>query len=92
MALPHSRVIIHQPYGSSGYAQASDIEIVASEILRLRTELEGILSRHTGQEQDKIHRDTDRDFVMTAEQAKEYGIIDDILSSRELTDRTGPIR
>ena len=92
MALPHSRVIIHQPYGQSGFAQASDIEIVASEILRLKGQLEEILSRHTGQPVERIARDTDRDFVMTAEMAKEYGIVDEILSSRELVDRTGPIR
>lgn len=92
MALPHSRVIIHQPHGQSGYAQATDIEIVASEIMRLKLQLEEILSGHTGQTVEKIRKDTDRDFVMTAEQAKDYGIVDEILSSRELVDRTGPIR
>ncbi|MBM3682948.1 MAG: ATP-dependent Clp protease proteolytic subunit [Actinobacteria bacterium] len=92
MALPHSRIIIHQPYGGSGYAQATDIEIVANEILRIKTELEGVLAHHTGQTPEQIARDTDRDFVMTAAQAKEYGIIDDVISSRELVDRTGPIR
>ena len=92
MALPHSRVIIHQPHGQSGYAQATDIEIVASEIMRLKAQLEGILSHHTGQPVERIAKDTDRDFVMTAEMAKEYGIVDEILSSRELVDRTGPIR
>ena len=92
MALPHSRVIIHQPHGQSGYAQATDIEIVASEIMRLKAQLEGILSHHTGQSVERIAKDTDRDFVMTAEMAKEYGIVDEILSSRDLVDRTGPIR
>lgn len=92
MALPHSRVIIHQPHGQSGYAQATDIEIVASEIMRLKLQLEEILSSHTGQTVERIRKDTDRDFVMTAEMAKEYGIVDEILSSRELVDRTGPIR
>ena len=92
MALPHSRIIIHQPYGGSGYAQATDIEIVANEILRIKTELEGVLAHHPGQTPEQIARDTDRDFVMTAAQAKEYGIIDDVISSRELVDRTGPIR
>jgi len=92
MALPHSRIIIHQPYGGSGYAQATDIEIVANEILRIKTELEGVLAHHTGQTPEQIARDTDRDFVMTAAQAKEYGIIDDVISSREPVDRTGPIR
>jgi ATP-dependent Clp protease, protease subunit len=92
LALPHSRVIIHQPHGQSGYAQAADIEIVATEILRLKTQLEEILSEHTGQPVERIRKDTDRDFVMTAEMAKEYGIVDEILSSRELVDRAGPIR
>lgn len=92
LALPHSRVIIHQPHGQSGYAQAADIEIVATEILRLKTQLEEILSGHTGQPVERIRKDTDRDFVMTAEMAKDYGIVDEILSSRELVDRAGPIR
>lgn len=92
MALPHSRVIIHQPHGQSGYAQAADIEIVASEIMRLKASLEEILAHHTGQSVERIRKDTDRDFVMTAEMAKEYGIVDDILTSRDLVDRTGPIR
>jgi ATP-dependent Clp protease protease subunit len=92
MALPHSRVIIHQPHGQSGYAQAADIEIVASEIMRLKIQLEEILAHHTGQEVARIRKDTDRDFVMTAEMAKDYGIVDEILSSRDLVDRTGPIR
>jgi ATP-dependent Clp protease, protease subunit len=92
MALPHSRVIIHQPHGQSGYAQAADIEIVASEIMRLKASLEEILAHHTGQPVERIRKDTDRDFVMTAQMAKEYGIVDDILTSRDLVDRTGPIR
>jgi ATP-dependent Clp protease protease subunit len=92
MALPHSRVIIHQPHGQSGYAQAADIEIVASEIMRLKIQLEEILAHHTGQEVARIRKDTDRDFVMTAEMAKDYGIVDEILLSRDLVDRTGPIR
>jgi len=92
LALPHSRVIIHQPHGGSGYAQASDIEIVANEIQRLRTSLDEILADHTGQTVEKIHRDTERDFVMTAEQAKDYGIIDEVITAREAVDRAGPIR
>ncbi|MPY96094.1 MAG: ATP-dependent Clp protease proteolytic subunit [Acidimicrobiia bacterium] len=92
LALPHSRVIIHQPHGGSGYAQASDIEIVANEIQRLREALDQILADHTGQTVEKIHRDTERDFVMTAEQAKEYGIIDEVITAREAVDRAGPIR
>jgi ATP-dependent Clp protease protease subunit len=78
-ALPHSRILMHQPYGGVG-GQASDIEIQAREILRMREMLEEILSRHTGQPIDRIHRDTDRDFIMSAEEAKEYGLIDEIIS------------
>ncbi|NLV54985.1 MAG: ATP-dependent Clp protease proteolytic subunit [Acidimicrobiales bacterium] len=90
MALPHARVLLHQPWGSGG-GQASDIEIQAREILRMRDLLNEILARHTGQEIEKIQRDTDRDFVLSADEAKEYGIIDEVISSRELVDNTGPI-
>ncbi|MEY2967575.1 MAG: ATP-dependent Clp protease proteolytic subunit [Actinomycetota bacterium] len=92
LALPHSRVLLHQPYGQVGYAQVTDLEIAAREILRMRDLLEEILANHTGQPIDRIHTDTDRDFVMEAPEALAYGIIDDIISSRQLTDRTGPIR
>ena len=91
LALPHSRVIIHQPY-SGAQGQASDVELAAKEIMRLKAALEGVLSRHTGQSIEKIQADTDRDFVMTAEQAEEYGIIDEILSPRTAVDKTGAIR
>jgi ATP-dependent Clp protease, protease subunit len=91
LALPHSRVIIHQPY-SGAQGQASDVELAAKEIMRLKAALEGVLSTHTGQPIEKIQADTDRDFVMTAEQAKEYGIIDEILSPRTIVDNTGAIR
>ena len=90
LALPHARILIHQPYaGAQG--QATDIELAAREILRIRSLLEEVLSFHTGQTQEKIHRDTDRDFVMSAEEAKEYGIIDEVISVRELADTSGPI-
>ncbi|HEY6532405.1 MAG TPA: ATP-dependent Clp protease proteolytic subunit [Acidimicrobiales bacterium] len=90
LALPHARVLIHQPYaGAQG--QATDIELAAKEILRMRTLLEELLAGHTGQTVEKIHRDTDRDFVMSAEEAKEYGIIDEVISARELADHSGPI-
>lgn len=90
LALPHARVLIHQPYaGAQG--QATDIELAAKEILRMRTLLEELLAGHTGQTVEKIHRDTDRDFVMSAEEAKEYGIIDEVISARELADTSGPI-
>ena len=72
-ALPHSRILIHQPLGGA-QGQATDIGIQAKEILRLREELNLVLARHTGQSVEKISRDTDRDFFMTGEQAKEYGI------------------
>ena len=90
LALPHARILIHQPYaGAQG--QATDIELAAREILRIRSLLEEVLSSHTGQTQEKIHRDTDRDFVMSAEEAKDYGIIDEVISLRELADTSGPI-
>jgi len=92
LALPHSRVLLHQPYGQVGYGQVTDLEIAAKEILRMRELLEEILAHHTGQSIERIHRDTDRDFVLEAREAIEYGIIDDVLSSREAIDRTGPIR
>ena len=78
-ALPHSRILLHQPYGGVG-GQATDIEIQAKEILRMREMLESILAEHTGQELDRVHRDTDRDFIMSAVEAKDYGIIDEIVS------------
>jgi ATP-dependent Clp protease, protease subunit len=92
MALPHARVLLHQPYGQTGYAQVSDLELAAKEILRMRELLESILSEHTGQPVARIHGDTDRDFVMSADEAKAYGIIDDVISSRNAADASGPIR
>lgn len=92
LALPHSRVLLHQPYGQVGYGQVTDLEIAANEILRMRDLLEEILAKHTGQSIERIHADTDRDFVIEAKEALEYGIIDDVISSRELADRSGPIR
>ena len=80
-ALPHSRVLIHQPWGGA-QGQASDIQIQANEILRLREELNRILAEHTGKSIKQIHKDTDRDNIMTAEEAKNYGLVDDVLSSR----------
>jgi ATP-dependent Clp protease, protease subunit len=81
LGLPHSRILIHQPSGGAE-GQSVDIEIQAREILRMRRMLDEILAAHTGQDVEKIARDTDRDFIMTAEQAKEYGIIDEIIESR----------
>lgn len=91
LALPNSRILLHQPYtGAQG--QVSDLEIAANEIERLKTALEEILASHTGQPIEKVARDTDRDFVMTATEAKEYGIIDEILAERKSADTSGPIR
>ena len=90
LALPNARILIHQPYAQS-YGQASDVELAAKEIMRLKETLEDILAFHTGQTKEKIAADTDRDFVMTAQEAKDYGIIDEILQSREAVDNSGPI-
>ena len=79
-ALPHSRIMIHQPLaGVQG--QATDIDIQAREILRIRDEINRVLVHHTGQPLDRIQRDTDRDFFMTAEQAKDYGLVDDVIAA-----------
>ena len=77
-ALPHSRVMIHQPLGGA-QGQASDIEITAREILKLKDELYQIISKHSGQTMEKVHADSDRDYWMKAEEAKKYGMIDEIL-------------
>lgn len=77
-ALPHAKVMIHQPYGQVG-GQVTDIEIQAKEIISERGRLDKILADHTGQPIDRISKDTDRDFYMTAAEAKEYGLVDDIL-------------
>jgi ATP-dependent Clp protease, protease subunit len=92
LALPHSRILLHQPYGQVGYGQVTDLELAAKEILRMRDLLEEILANHTGQPIERIHTDTDRDFVMEANEALAYGIIDDVIASRDAVDRTGPIR
>jgi len=80
-ALPHSTMLIHQPMGGA-YGQATDISIRADEILRIRKELNSILARHTGQPIEQIQIDTERDFYMTAQQAKDYGLIDEVVSDR----------
>ncbi len=81
LALPNSRILIHQPATEGGYGQSSDIEIQAREILRIRELMEGMLARDTGREVSEISQDIERDKYLTAEQAKEYGIIDDVLMS-----------
>jgi ATP-dependent Clp protease protease subunit len=92
LALPHARVLLHQPYGQMGYAQVTDLELAAREILRMRELMEEILAHHTGQPLERIHADTDRDFIIEAEAALEYGIIDEVISARNAADRTGPIK
>ena len=79
LALPHSRVLIHQPLGGA-QGQATDIEIQAAEIIRIKKALNEILSQNTGQTLKKIEKDTDRDYIMTPEEALEYGMIDKIIS------------
>jgi ATP-dependent Clp protease, protease subunit len=81
-ALPNARVMVHQPLGGS-QGQATDIEIYAKEILTLRTKLNHILAKHSGQPLEKIEKDTDRNFFMSAEEAKEYGIIDEVIYERK---------
>jgi ATP-dependent Clp protease protease subunit len=83
MALPNSRIIIHQPATEGGYGQGSDIEIQAREILRMRTQLEEMLARHSNQPVDKVRRDIDRDKIMTSEEAKDYGLVDTVLTYRK---------
>jgi ATP-dependent Clp protease protease subunit len=84
-ALPHSRIMLHQPHIGGLEGQATDIEIHAKEIIRVKEEMNEILAHHTKQDLDKIQIDTDRDFWMTAEEAKDYGVIDTVLAARELT-------
>ena len=81
-SLPHSRVLIHQPWMSGLQGQATDIDIHAREILRIRTILNKILAHHSGQTFERIEKDVERDYIMSADQAKEYGIIDEVISKR----------
>jgi len=86
MALPHSRIMIHQPYGGA-QGQAVDIQIQAKEILRMREELNRILSHHTGQSVERVEKDSDRDYFMSPEEAKEYGLVDEVIFYRDLAKR-----
>lgn len=81
-ALPNTRILIHQPWGGV-QGQAKDIEIVAKEIIRIKNKITDILAKHTGQSYEKIEKDTDRDYYMTSYEAKEYGIIDEVLENRK---------
>jgi ATP-dependent Clp protease protease subunit len=83
LALPSSRILIHQPALAGSQGQGSDLEIVAREVLRMRSQLEELLAQHTGQPLERIHRDIDRDKIMTADEAKEYGVVDVVLPSRK---------
>ena len=82
-SLPHSRILIHQPHGGAS-GQSIDIEIQAKEIVRMRHLLDGMLAHHSGQSAEKIAKDTDRDFIMSGMEAKEYGLVDEVITSREL--------
>ena len=81
-SLPNSRIVIHQPLMSGLAGQATDIDIAAREIVRMRDRINDILVLHTGQPVNQIQEDTERDYIMTAEQSKEYGIIDDVIGKR----------
>ncbi len=81
MALPNSRILIHQPATEGGYGQSSDLEIQAREILRMRAAMEAVLARHTGKDEETIRRDIERDKFFSAEEAKEYGLIDEVLTT-----------
>jgi len=82
-ALPNSRILIHQPIGGT-QGQATDIDIQAREILKVRDRLNNILVSHTGQKIEKIRKDTDRDYFMSAEEAREYGIIDEVFTAKKM--------
>jgi ATP-dependent Clp protease protease subunit len=86
MALPHSRIMIHQPYGGT-QGQATDIQIQAREILRMREELNRIMAQHSGQPLERVEKDSDRDFFMSPEEAKEYGLVDEVIFYRDLAKR-----
>jgi len=81
MALPNSRILIHQPAVESGYGQSSDLEIQAREILRMRTAMEKVIARHTGRDEEQVRIDIERDKFFTAEEAKEYGLVDEVLTT-----------
>lgn len=85
-ALPHSRIMIHQPLGGT-QGQATDIDIHAKEILKMRDTLNHILFKHTGQPIEKVRKDTERDYFMTSEEAKEYGIVDKVITTREIPNQ-----
>jgi ATP-dependent Clp protease protease subunit len=81
VALPNARILIHQPATEGGYGQSTDMEIQAREILRMRAQMEAILSRHSGRDEEEVRRDIERDKFLTAEDAKQYGLIDEVLTT-----------
>jgi ATP-dependent Clp protease, protease subunit len=89
MALPNSRILIHQPAVESGYGQSSDLEIQAREILRMRTAMERVIATHTGKDEDQVRRDVERDKFFTAEEAKEYGLVDEVLTTLKRRTEVG---
>jgi ATP-dependent Clp protease protease subunit len=82
-ALPHSRILLHQPHGGA-QGQAVDIEIQAREIIRYRQLLDQLISEHTGQPLEKVGKDTDRDYILTAQEAVEYGVVDEVITTRKM--------
>jgi ATP-dependent Clp protease protease subunit len=84
-ALEHARVLIHQPSGGESYGQSSDIEIQAREILRMRSLLENMISRHTGRPEDQVRTDIERDKILTATEAVEYGLVDEVIKTRKVS-------
>jgi ATP-dependent Clp protease protease subunit len=85
MAVPNARILIHQPATEGVYGQVSDLEIQAAEISRMRRLMESTLARHTGRDEDLVRADVERDKILTAAEAKEYGIVDEIIQSRKLS-------
>jgi ATP-dependent Clp protease protease subunit len=83
LALPNARILIHQPAIEGSGGQASDVEIIANEVLRMRALLEELISKHSGRSIEEVRKDIERDKILTAQQAKEYGIVDDVISSRK---------
>jgi ATP-dependent Clp protease protease subunit len=89
MALPNSRILIHQPAVESGYGQSSDLEIQAREILRMRAAMERVIAHHTGKDEDQVRRDVERDKFFTAEEAKDYGLVDEVLTTLKRRTEVG---
>lgn len=87
-ALPHARVMLHQPFGGAG-GQASDIEIKAREVLRMKRLINEVLSQHTGQPLERVEKDADRDYYMSADEAQQYGLIDDVVVSKKPREQEG---